>query len=917
MDTTNYKIQKCGGRRCLTCSYSEDNNSFFSNSTGKRFYPKTGDGHFLNCKSDNIIYLISCKICNLQYVGETKNCLHKRFSNHRSNIRLGKSCQLVHKHFQEDCHGLSNCKIIPIEKIVLNEHDSRILTQAQKQIAIDKIRRTREKYWIATLQTAYPFGLNCRVKGVGDFNPSQGEFLPFGGRRRRKKKRHSRRKPKRLRAKNDISLDFVIGKHRELRNKEGYLHFFKTFLYGLPRVDLQLLLTNVENSVVDIDERLKDLIIMISNFRLFRPVQIVRKNERDFYHLNFRDKGLDFINISRILRNHNVSSKVPIYFNEKEPPIVGYRFNKSIAGQLFNYKEALSEEGIDHFDNNEISCNCQTSPFIDGSHGHVITGNLNIIENETLKNMVRKGPKFRLPQRINWNEDRKIIENFLDTYIDKWISKERKFPTNSNIEKDVLCIWRKTVLEEVDKKITLGRAKFRNNFTLKIEGNVKRELDRLKEKYVITVTDKAQNNILFTCKSFYIAKTKDELNKPGQQTYKLENRNISTLNREIVNFSKQKNINVPDDMQDIPLIYWIPKMHKNPIGSRFIAGSKKCSIKLLSKYFSKALKLILNHMKLYANTVYERSNLNYFWIIENSLDFMDKIKNKSIEHMETYDFSTLYTALPHPEIKRNFSKIFQKVYNREGKQFINVNLRQASFSSEGKNNCCSFRVTDMMEILEFVLDNIFVRYGRKIYKQVVGIPIGLDSGQDIANLLLFSYESEYVEKVSKQDLFLARKFNLCSRYIDDLFVGGFPNFKDHIYKIYPRDLEIKLESNNIKEVSYLDLKIRSEEGRLDFSVYDKRDDFSFEIVNFPFIESCIPKKSALGVFYSQLIRYARICSKCEAFKAKGIGLVTRLKRQGFKQEDLRKIALRFFDERKDLILKYNINAGNDFCKLIF
>ena len=222
-----------------------------------------------------------------------------------------------------------------------------------------------------------------------------------------------------------------------------------------------------------------------------------------------------------------------------------------------------------------------------------------------------------------------------------------------------------------------------------------------------------------------------------------------------------------------------------------------------------------------------------------------------------------------------------------------------------------------MEILEFVLDNIFVRYGRKIYKQVVGIPIGLDSGQDIANLLLFSYESEYVEKVSKQDLFLARKFNLCSRYIDDLFVGGFPNFKDHIYKIYPRDLEIKLESNNIKEVSYLDLKIRSEEGRLDFSVYDKRDDFSFEIVNFPFIESCIPKKSALGVFYSQLIRYARICSKCEAFKAKGIGLVTRLKRQGFKQEDLRKIALRFFDERKDLILKYNINAGNDFCKLIF
>ena len=80
-----------------------------------------------------------------------------------------------------------------------------------------------------------------------------------------------------------------------------------------------------------------------------------------------------------------------------------------------------------------------------------------------------------------------------------------------------------------------------------------------------------------------------------------------------------------------------------------------------------------------------------------------------------------------------------------------------------KTNCCSFRVEDMMEILDFILDNIFVRFGRKVYKQVVGIPIGLDSGQDIANLLLYSYESDYVEKTSKQNLVLARKFNMCSR----------------------------------------------------------------------------------------------------------------------------------------------------------
>ena len=62
-------------------------------------------------------------------------------------------------------------------------------------------------------------------------------------------------------------------------------------------------------------------------------------------------------------------------------------------------------------------------------------------------------------------------------------------------------------------------------------------------------------------------------------------------------------------------------------------------------------------------------------------------------------------------------------------------MQRAYFSTTAGKNCCSFWVTDMQDILEFILDNIYVKYGRKIYKQVVGIPIGLDSGQDIANLL--------------------------------------------------------------------------------------------------------------------------------------------------------------------------------------
>ena len=222
-----------------------------------------------------------------------------------------------------------------------------------------------------------------------------------------------------------------------------------------------------------------------------------------------------------------------------------------------------------------------------------------------------------------------------------------------------------------------------------------------------------------------------------------------------------------------------------------------------------------------------------------------------------------------------------------------------------------------MEVLDFILDNIFVKCGEDIFKQVIGIPIGLDSGQDIANLLLFCYESTYVEKISKQDMTLARKFSLCFRYIDDLFVGNFPSFREHIYKIYPRELEIKPESNNPMEVAFLDLKINHINSQINFSIYDKRDDFNFSIVNFPYMDSCIPKKSALGVFYSQLIRYMRLNSNYAGFKERCKLLTNKLLNQGYLQNDLKRKALTFFKENHDFLQKYNLRNSGTFIKDIF
>ena len=404
MDT--YKIKKCGVRRCGTCPFVDNSNYFFSNSTNIRYHPNTAGLAYLNCKTENVVYLISCKICNFQYIGETKNSIQKRFSGHKSSIRKGDSNQLIHRHFQEDCHGLTNCSIFPIEKINatgLNQLNHIFIDQER---ALTRLRMDREKYWISTLQTAYPFGLNSRVKGIGDFLPSQGNYRGFGGRVRRRKKKHGRRKPKRLRARHDISLDYVMRKHRELSNKENYIHFFETFLYGIPRSDLLSLRQGVQDPQANIDERVKDLINLISEQRLFKPVQVSTSRGREFLHMKFRDKGLDFINLSSILRKKEVKSKIPAYFTEKDPPIIGYKFNSSLAGKLFNYKDTLSELGVQNYLDGRLNCECETSTYKDDVHNHVITGDLTIINDNQLRNLIKKGPKYRLPQRIDRVKDR-------------------------------------------------------------------------------------------------------------------------------------------------------------------------------------------------------------------------------------------------------------------------------------------------------------------------------------------------------------------------------------------------------------------------------------------------------------------------------------------------------------------------------
>ena len=115
-------------------------------------------------------------------------------------------------------------------------------------------------------------------------------------------------------------------------------------------------------------------------------------------------------------------------------------------------------------------------------------------------------------------------------------------------------------------------------------------------------------------------------------------------------------LRVPPTSNKLPTMYWIPKLHKNPYKSRFISASSKCSLTNISKVLSLALTTMKEFIIQYCEKVFENSGVNHFWSIKNSLDVLDKLRafENTFHSVDSYDFSTLYTNLPHNLIKNKF-----------------------------------------------------------------------------------------------------------------------------------------------------------------------------------------------------------------------------------------------------------------------
>ena len=109
-------------------------------------------------------------------------------------------------------------------------------------------------------------------------------------------------------------------------------------------------------------------------------------------------------------------------------------------------------------------------------------------------------------------------------------------------------------------------------------------------------------------------------------------------------------------------------------------------------------------------------------------------------------------------------------------------------------------------MVEFLIDNIFVKFGGCLFRQVIGIPMGTNCAPLLADLFLYSYESEFLQNMIRGGhRKLARSFSLCYRYIDDLIVFNNKKFGDYVKEIYPSQLTVEKANTSDDLANCLDL----------------------------------------------------------------------------------------------------------------
>ena len=924
---TRLKFGSCKDTRCKTCPTFVKSDTFRSNVTNHEYNVINHTGEVLTCHTQNIIYLLTCLGCGLQYVGETIWPFHKRNNQHRTE---------PNEHFEFHCDTSCNYSFSYqiIEKLPSNGYNS----DGSINKEMSKIRKDKEDEWIKKMRVIFPYGLCEKARGkendcsiIHDAVGKSYKGFPIP----RKGVRPIRSRENRNVKTSIITCDDFFS------NLETFFSDNIHDSYNLIRITLNKTKKKVLKEIAfNILERTKYTfypereqwylyILDIIDTKLYKDIPITdkKKSPENVCTMKFINKGMEHINITAIMNLPEISQSLPESLQEEtKVPKVVMKLDKPIRNKIMNYESTV--RSIHHINDDEINftlcsetnapfpCSCSGSTFCDPHHGHIVTGDLRIIENPKLRKLLTKGPNYRENKTINYSKCTKEINDSLDLCVSNLASKYK-------IQISSFDNWLTLIKRKVADKVRQLKSTVVPQQTKPVlqDENVIRYLADFHKRYVLVPIDKASNNIAIICKQFYVMRLLKEvgvLDNPDI-TYQLSNANKIDIINNNMELCERYGLKLNEQQKMLPIMYWTPKMHYTPSRARFIVSSSKCSTKPLSRIISNTFKCFCNQIRSFHDKSRFYKNYNRFWVINNTKPFIDQLNiintRKKAKEISTFDFSTLYTKLPHGDLIRVLNTIIDFVFKGGTRNYLGFS-EFSTFWMKKPSGKQSFSKSKLKAVVKHLITNTFFEVGNLLLRQSIGIPMGIDPAPFWANLYLYFYENEFITKLISANKFRARNFLHSFRFIDDQCnLNDSNEFSKSHAEIYPPELHLKCEHRG-NHATFLDLDISVVNNTFVYKLFDKRDNFPFTIVRMPDLRGNIPSYVFYGSIMSEFLRIARCTLILSDFIPRANSLYKRMVNQGGSSNMVTKQIRKAMLRHHEPFHKYNTPINQVITKII-
>ena len=847
---------------------------------------------------EGVVYAIYCVRSRMLYIGQTLKCAMFRFKEHvRTSLRgEGESLHAAMRRWSWE-----DFRVFPLEKIPSELYDKG--SSKARARAFRLVATPRERFWIDKLHSYRPLGFNIQFSRRHRHRPDRVDNPMKWERQRRQLAVNRVTSPEaavpqqvfdseslRWYGSRDWLRRCVFLAKRLAGNTLAQVQWDRYSTRSIACM-LRFLECNEDSPGVSAAARAA----LLSEFRariLVRPRPVKRAGkDMLFFRVTWNNHQLRHIGLKGILCNPEVKGLLPntvLRAWDDDTFTVAKKLTVPIRHKVMNYRKVEHSSSMVWKDS-DCMCRRMFSADFRPRGGCVLTGDLRVVKHDKLRQLLECGPNFR-DKTLECNALTAVKEG-ADDFADRF--------RGPSLRAEDFGPWKAEVLRRCGEIIN----KESQPASPMLDTEAREALRSLHRQLVFVATDKAANNFAVICKFFYCHTLRSEL-AVANGAYEL----TQTPRDEIIaNHARYLgSLRLYQKNKGLPFFYWLPKFHKEPVGSRFIAASSRCTTAMLSTLLSKCLSLVLRTLREKDNKGIIDTGVRRFFVVdtyEEVAGFFARWKRSEIAVMRTGlytgDFSTMYTTIPHEALFHAIERTTHEAFAHAA-QVLNIDLDRICVmnakstcqwvrGSRDKHDASGHTLTrnGLNALVRFLVSNTFLACGDSIHRQSIGIPMGTNCAPVLANLFLYYYESSFITRLEEErGREVARMFHMTFRLIDDVLSLDNPEMMQALSLshdnggLYPAELTLNQTSKSSTAVEFLGMNIVADQNRLRLSVFDKRKTFPFVVRRYPLMSSLIPRTIPFAVLSGQLHRGYRICTGAEDFLSFAVEVATALIQNG-------------------------------------